>query len=363
MPPKRLYMAAAIAVLSFFMAGCSIGYTNLKPGENAALYARLFHDVISTYDEPHWLWVRGSIPLDYNGDGKVEEEAVIATIQQGTKRRPGPIEAAYLVICKVAPDGERTTIARTLLFEENPVPNAPHPGNDLGIVNVEPLTRVRAQVVEDKASFKETVVVYFSGDAMPSSNWYAGFTRQNGQLTKIFETAIWQGAPGILAANLDTSPEATPYGYQLVLGVAALPQRIIQKLEATRDTPLWGHVYARDADGLYRQADARFGNHYRELENSWNQLYLKALFHNLPAADLAWFEYHIGLLNHYTGNDDMAARLLEKAANGAEDKRLRDGINNALQLLQGRDPTAWSIAPKENTAATTGNTQGVATSK
>lgn len=351
MSSKRLLAAAA--VLSLFVTGCSIGFTNLRPGENSIFYTSLFHDIINTYDELHWLWVRGTIALDYNGDGKVEEEAVIATIQQGTERRPGPIESAYLLICRIGPNNERTTLARTLLFDSNPMLDAPRPVNDLGLVRDTPLTRARAQVVEDKVSFKESVVVYFAGDESPGSVWYAGFRYENGKLTKMFDTAMWQSTPGMLVANLDKTPAASPYGYQLIFGVSAIPPRIVNELDALHDTPVWGHVYARDAEGMYKQADARFGQHYRQIENGWNQLYLKALFHGLPPADLAWFEYHLALINHYTGNADMAARLLEKAGKGAEDEELKHGIEQAMLLLNGRDTTAWSITPEGNTAVAT----------
>ncbi len=357
MSSKRLCLAAA-AALTLLISGCSMGFTNLKPGENSIYYTSLFHDIINTYDEPYWLWIRGTIALDYNGDGKVEEEAVIATIQKGSERRPGPIESAYLLICRVAPNGQRTALARTLLFDQSPFANAPRPVNDLGNIADVPLTRARAQVVEDKTTFKEAVVVYFSGDASPGSVWYAGFNFDQGRLSKNFEVAMWQSTPGFVVVNLTKSIDDSPFGYQLAFSVAAIPPSVMAKIDDVRETPLWGHIYARDADGQYKQADERFSSHYDQVENVWNQVYLKAVLQNLPAPDLAWFEYHLGVLNFYRGDKDMASRLLAKAAKGAEDERLRAGIDDALLMLDSADATAWTLEHEDATAVSTAAANG-----
>lgn len=316
----------------FAFPGCA-NYTQLKPGENSAFYTSLFHDVISSYDEPHWLWIRGTAPLDFNGDGKTLEEAVIATIQAGTEKRPGPIESAFLLICSVNPDGERTTLARTLLFDTNPLKSAPRAENDLGMFREVPLTRVRAQVVSDKTTFKETVVVYFWGDEQPGSVWYAGFCQQDDRLAKIMETVVWQNSPGILVTNLDRRIETSGYGYQLVTSISTIPPEIMRKIDPGRSAPLWAHVFARDDQGIYRQADARYAVHYRQLKASWNQIYLKAVMHELSNAELAWFEYHLGLLNYYLGDLDLASRFLNKASENAEEDILREGTAKALDLL------------------------------
>ena len=316
------------------LPGCSMGFTNLHPGENSVLYNRLFEDVINTYDEPHWLWVRGTISGDLNGNGIVEEEVILATIQQGTTRDPGPIEKAFLVICEVDPDGNRKAIARTLLFDSNPIPGSPKPVNDLGMVTEAPFTRARAQMVQDKVTLKETVLVYFWSDPTPSSVWYVGFAlNEDGSLFKNFETTMYQATPGFLTANLDRSIEASPFGYQLLFSVSAIPPEIFAKLGAPHEAPLWGHVYARGTDGVYRQADERFGEHYRRLENSWNQLYLKAVLNNLPSDELAWFEYHMGIMNHYSGESDMAKRFLQKAEKNARDDMLVRAVGEAVKTV------------------------------
>lgn len=329
-------LALALAVIGSaapLLSGCSLGYTNLHPGENSAFYAPLFADIINTYDEPYWLWVRGTIRGDLDGNGRVEEELVIATIQKGTPRQPGPIEMAFLVACEVAPDGTRTSLARTLLFDRNPIPGAPKPVNDLGAVDERPLTRIRAQMIQEKVNLSESVVVYCWGDETPGSVWYAGYSLEDGVLVKNLETAMRQSVPGFLSVNLDRRVDASPLGYQLVFGVEAVPDAIIRKLATSQEAPLWGHVYARNAEGVYLQADERFGSHYRQLESRWNQLYLKAQLNNLPPEELAWFEYHMGIMNHYTGNSDMALALLLRAETGARDPLLQAAVKDGLALV------------------------------
>lgn len=337
MAPRTLLRTCLVgpllaAVLA--LAGCSLGYTQLKPGENSALYQHLFADVISNYDEPYWLWIRGTISGDLNGNGVVEEEVILATIQKGDSRRPGPIEVALVVVCEVGADGKRTAVARQLLFDRSPIPDAPRPVNDLGIVTNDPLTRCRIQMVADKVTLNESFVVYFWGDANPTSAWYAGFSLVDGRLAKNLETVIRQTTPGFLTANLDRSVEASPFGYQLVFGVAAIPDDVFRKIGQPHESPLWGHVYARNAQGIYEQADGRFGDNYRQLEGAWNQNYLKAVIKGLPMEDLAWFEYHLGILNHYTGNPDMALGFLSKARQYAADPVLKAAVERAFGLVE-----------------------------
>ena len=347
--PKAV-VATACLVLLAFVHGCSMGFTNLHPGENSSIYASLFEDIISSYDEPHWLWVRGTISGDLNGNGVVDEEVVLATIQKGDAREPGPIEVAFLVACQVDPDGKRTAIARTLLFDKSPVMNAPRPINDLGIVEDRPFTRCRAQMVQDKVTLTETVVVYFWGDPRPSSVWYAGFALNEGKWEKNLESVMRQATPGFLTANLDRSIDASPFGYQLVFGVAAIPEHIGAKLGPPHEMPLWGHVFARNKNGYYGQADERFADNYRQLEGPWNQTYLKAVINGLPPDELAWFEYHLGILNHYTGNPEMARGFLKKARRHAKDPVLQQAVADAIERIGVDKP----LRPAEGDAAEAG---------
>jgi hypothetical protein len=333
--PKKTRIAAALLlpVLAALVPGCSLGFTNLHPGENSALYQHLFDDIINNYDEPYWLWVRGTIAGDLDGDGVVSEEVAVATIQKGTAKNPGPVEMAFIVACHVGKDGKRVALARQLLFDASPVPAAPKPANDLNIVADRPFTHCRAQMVQDKVTLKETVVVYFWSDPLPSTVWYAGYGLDDGKWVKNLETALWQDTPGFLSTNLDRSIEASPYGYQMVFGVSAIPGDVMRKVidpqETPRNAPLWGHVFARNAQGRYEQADERFGQHYTQIVGPWNQIYLKASLKNLPPGDMAWFEYHMAIMNRYTGDREMAAAFLKKAAAGAKDPILVRGIRNA----------------------------------
>ncbi|MCD7895428.1 MAG: hypothetical protein LUG50_02000 [Planctomycetaceae bacterium] len=316
-------------------SGCSMGFVSLHPGENSALYQPLFTDIISNYDEPYWLWVRGTITGDLNGNGIVDEEIVLATIQKGDERNPGPIEIAILAACTVNADGTRTAIARQLLFDRSPIGRAPKPVNDLGIVRDAPFTRCRAQMVSDKTTLTETVVVYFWSDPTPSSVWYAGFALEDGKLVKNLETVMWQGTPGFLTANLDRSIDASPYGYQLVFGVSAIPDEIFRKIGLPSESPLWGHVYARNEHGYYVQADKRFANNYRQLQGPWNQAYLNASLKGLPPEELAWFEYHLGILNHYTGDAGLSQAFLQRARRNAADPVLQKAVDEAFVFATG----------------------------
>lgn len=329
----RLALAASVAAAAIAVSGCSLGYVSLHPGENSGLYTQMFADVISHFDEPHWLWVRGSVTADIDGDGKVEEEAVIATIQKGDLQKPGPIEAAFLVVCKKTPGGERVAMARTMLFDRHPFEKELMTVNDIGMLDDIPLTKAKAQVVQSKMALGESIVVYFWGDDSPTSVWYAGYHFDDGELRNILETVVWQTNPGFAVANLDKRLEARDDGYQLLFPVAAIPPGILAKVAASNEMPVWGHVFATDKDGVYRQADERFGNDYHRLEGDWNQAYLKAVVMGMPSEELAWFEYHLALLNRYTGNQEMAERFLAKAAKYAADPRLAKAVADAESLV------------------------------
>ncbi len=196
-----------------------------------------------------------------------------------------------------------------------------------------PLTRCRAQMVQDKATLKETVVAYFWGDSMPGPVWYAGYGLEDGKWVKNLEAAFWQKSPGFLTTNLDRSIDAAHLGYQLVFGVAAVPDDVIAKIAQPGDAPLWGHVYARNGEGFYEQADARFGEQYRRIQGAWNQMYLKASLEGLPPEDMAWFEYHLGMLNRHLGEDALAGAFLRKAAKNAKDPTLVKGVEAAVAAI------------------------------
>lgn len=330
-------MLAVVSLLA--VQGCSIGFTNLHPGENSGLYQHMFSDVITMFDEPYWLWVRGTISGDMNGDGAVNEEIILATIQKGTHSQPGPIEMAFLVVCQIDEDGSRQAIARQLLFDRSPIPRAPKPEYDIDRIVDNPFTRCRAQIIQDKVSLAESVVVYFWTDPLPCSVWYVGYSMLDDKLVKNLETVMWQATPGVLTANLDRSVEASPYGYQLVFSVAAMPTEIAAKIvDSPSDAPLWGHVFARNANGLYEQADARFAENYKKIEAPWNQAYLKAIVKGLPAEELAWFEYHLAILNHYIGSGEMARAYLAKCKENARDQALIDAIPEIESLIASGSP-------------------------
>lgn len=327
-----LFLTGALAA-ALALPGCSLGFRNLHPGEEGRIYDPLFSDIINRFDSPEWLWVRGVISGDFDADGDVAEEAVVATIQKGNERAPGGIDSAYLAICRLEPNGGRTAIARAPLFDGNPVPRAARPDKDAGGFKVEPLRSARAQVVQNKSGVGDSVMVFAWGESSPTSVWYALYRLRDGMLEKIFETALWQDQPGFATENLDKRAGSASPGYQMVFPVSGLPLEVVEKLGGWREAPVWGHVYGMDENGVYRQADELFGENYARIENQWNQSYLKAILYNFENAELAWFEYHLGMLNHYAGKRDIAARLFDKAGANAADAALLAAIAKARDIL------------------------------
>ncbi|MDR1611438.1 MAG: hypothetical protein LBT97_01505 [Planctomycetota bacterium] len=314
-------------------AGCSLGFRNLHPGEDGALYAPLFEDVINLFDEPRWLWVRGVASGDFDADAKVGEEAVIATVQSGDRRRPGPVESAYLLICRVQPDGKRVPIARTRLFEGHPGPTAPKPEYDACPALVEPFIHARAQIVPDKLKLGDSIAVFFWGDSYPTSVWYACFVIKDGALFKTFEGSFWQTNRGFAALNLDKRGGRDSIGYQLAFPVSPFPKELADKVGGWGKVPMWGHVYSPRPNGGYAQSDHLYGDHYDRIEIEWNEKFLEAVFSDLRPDELAWYEYHLGLLAHYTGKPGMARSYLEKAEAGAADGLLAAAIAKAKAIL------------------------------
>lgn len=316
------------------LAGCSLGFRNMHPGEESAIYSPLFEDIITNFDSPEWLWTRGTVSGDFNADAKVEEEAVIATIQGGDPRSPGPIIAAYLVICRIGEDGSRTAVARTRLFDRNPIAQSTPAVNNAYLPQPSELRHARAQVIPDKGALGDSIVVFFWGDERPCNVWFGGYKLKNGILTKTLDAAIRQDVPGLTHSNLDKLSTEESTGYQLIFPSAALPGSFAAKLGQGFEIPLWGHVFTPDADGLYHQDDQRFGGNYSRIEGNWNQAYLKALLSdNFEKPELAWFEYHLGMLNLFIGKHDMAKAFLDKAAKNSRDDALTRAIGKAAALL------------------------------
>jgi hypothetical protein len=335
---RFLYMAATALILAscLILPGCSVGFLRLLPEVGADLYGKFVQDIADAHGPPYWVWVRGSVGGDFNGDRRVEGKALVVTVQGGTAKRPGPIEAAYLIIL-AAKDGEpHRLIAKTELFSRNPIAGSPRPGNSIDWVVEAPLTQVRAQAIFDKLTFREAVAVYFWGESLPGSVWYAGYSLdRDGRLRKILETALWQDSPGLLPVNLDKKVGADQKGNQLVFPVSGLPAKIAARLDRPGGKPLWGHIYASGDDGVYRQADRQFSRHYQAIADKWNQAYLKAmLLDRLPPEELAWFEYRLGLLNFHTGHPELAAEFLERAQRGNRDGDLAKAIQNGKEYIK-----------------------------
>ena len=330
-------LAAIILCAPLLGGGCSLGFRNMHPGEESAIYSPLFTDIITRFDSPEWLWTRGTISGDFSLSDEFREEAVIATIQTGDTRSPDPIDAAYLAICKIDPSGARTALARTLLFDANPIPRSRSVDNNAYLPEARPMRNVRAQVIQDKFGLGEYIVVYFWDDSRPANVWFCGYKLEGGNLVRILDISLCQTNPGVAKANLDTGfTSKASGGFQLVFPSAALPDEIVAKMGEGFEPPLWGNVFAMDDKGHYRQADERYGKNYARIENSWNQAYLQALMvDRLDAADLAWFEYHLGLLYYFIGREAMAATFLGKAKSNADDARLSAAVAEALNLLGG----------------------------
>jgi hypothetical protein len=293
----------------------------------------MFEDVVNRFDDPKWLWVRGVVNGDFDANAAADQEAVIATIQGGSRRAPGPIESAYLLICRVGPGGKRSPTSRIKLFDSHPAPTAPRPAHDATPLVVEPLIHARAQVLPDKLKLGDSVMVYFWGGSYPTTVWYACFASEDDALTKTFEGCFWQTNRGVAALNLDKRGGRDSFGYQFVRPVAPFPEELAHKIGGWRRAPTWGHVYTPLREGGYAQADALYGDHYDRIENEWNEKYLEVLYGDLTQSELAWYEYHLGLLAHYTGKQALVKRYLDKAARNAADDILSEAIANAYGIL------------------------------
>ncbi len=332
-PSSRISLYVCLACLAA-LAGCSLGYRNMHPYEESAIYSPLFEDIITRFDAPEWLWTRGTVSGDFDSSGEVNEEAVIATIQTGERHNSNPILAAYLVVARVEENGTRTAIARTKLFDSDPFATATGIDNNVYNAKSAPLRFARAQAIPDKSRLGDFICVYFWSDGKPNNVWHAGYRLRNGMLEKVYDLAIAQFSPGMTYANLDKRPKPVD-GFQLIFPSAALPPEVSSKLDSEVEVPLWGHVFLQDDKGYYHQDDHIFGSNYTKIENTWNQAYLKALTTDafLPS-DLAWFEYHLGMINIFIGKPEMAKGFLEKADKNSRDESLSKAIANAWELLE-----------------------------
>ncbi|MDR2392410.1 MAG: hypothetical protein LBE84_12135 [Planctomycetota bacterium] len=321
---------------SFLLAGCSLGFARLGPNDDASKYKKFLGDLNDLHGDDHWAWVRGYAIGDFTGDGQVDE-AIVVTFQAGTFRSPGTIRAAYLLILAKEKDDSTRLLAKTELFVGSPFLGSPRPENEIDWIDDVPLTRVRAQTIPDKVSTKEDICVYFWGESLPGSVWYAGFSvDKNGSLEKTFETSLRQRTPGFLVLNLDKSSENARRGYQLAFDEMALPEDLAARFGSRREAPTWGHIFARGDgadDRVYRQADRLFASYFTEILACWNHAYIKATFEGFPAGDMAWIEYRTGILHFYNGDSDLAVKLLERGERGAADTRLAGAIRKVREHI------------------------------
>lgn len=337
---RRAVLVLSAAVLAMGLAlgsaGCLVLTFQKFKADAVTPYDGFFDDLATPLDHPQWVWVRGVVTGDFDGDSQAKEEAIVATIQSGDKRTPGPVEKAYLLFCAVDNDDKRTVMSRHLIFDKSPIAEADRPDwvltPDFSEV---PIFNISAQAVADRVKVADTVVIIAWGERLPGPIWYGGYSLHDGEFHQELDIAAWQAAPGLMVRNIDRRGVAENRGRQLVVRQDVLPPVLATALGDKSATPLWGNIYTRDENGIFYQADDTFGSEYSLVQAEWLRTYEKAKLLNVPPEDLAIIEFYVGLLHSHIRDISLAEGFLRLAADhaGTSNDKLSAAIDSALKQL------------------------------
>ncbi len=307
---RRVPFAFALVAILFISAGCfGPDFEALSPGQGS----EYDDEIRGEAPTGSWHWVRGRVQGDVDGlrdpAGHVHaEEVLLVTRHSGERKAPGPIESAWLVVCRIHPDSEdREPLARYPLYgpQADGVPATPE--STLFVWNEAPLEDGTIELTDlDGDGVLEILARLWRPAPEGVAVLHRAFSyRADGTLFPFFACAAVQPANGLQRGDIDKDGVD-----ELIVETAILPPR---PEDAPRARPAWPCIYTSSEDGQYRQDNAKFGNHYDTvLTRLYEDLEMDRLLGSAETAPV--HTYYIGLVYAYRQETAMARLFLQRAA-------------------------------------------------
>jgi hypothetical protein len=333
---KKTAILTFLCLNMLLAQGCvSWGYQKYKPNENNEYDAMLDGLVSPFAAEKKWIWSRGKVFGDLDGDGK-DEETVVATIQGGTPDVPEPITRAFLLICNRDANGKLSLRYRVNLFDAGKsLEKAPTPVGLAFPPEVLPMKDCSLQIVDSDASDRSLLLASFSSAEKDgcASAWHTAYRldKQQGDaaLKCVFSLLCWQKDAAV--ATMDIDKDGID---EFIIEQSVVPAASILGTHET-EFPKWISVYKVGSDGVYVQADEEFRRMYRPVMLDWYKQYVSLLHAEAKNPAQSLYEYYLGRMHFYLGEFHIAERFATKSLENSSDVRITAVATDLLQKAKG----------------------------
>ncbi len=330
---RRIAACTVLFAAVVLPCGCSyLGYQEFRPRE-IGQYDRMLVDPAAATISDGWLWTRGKVEGDLDGDRK-DEEVILATIQGGTVDKPKPFTKAILLIRGLdANNTYKVLLRRNIFLAVNSMDQAALPRHLHLPLPGTSMRRCSAKIVDIDNSGRGIILVSLWGN-MPDRRicaWHAGYRFRTGDggansLQRVFLSLAIQQDPEIEITDLDQDGVN-----ELVLRQSPLPQNSDMNANGI-ETPDWLSVFARNGKGEFKQQNAAHAAAYDDnLLLGWYQNYFISCLGGASNAETAVFEYYIGEIYRYRKNFALAKTFLARAAKNTTSPRLRNLVKDSLR--------------------------------
>lgn len=327
-PPFYLWLVVSGVGIGL-TAGCiSLGYISFRPQEVA-----IYDEFLEPVKEPLWTWVRGKVSGDLDGDGQ-SEEAVLATVHDGSRSSPGPFRSVTLLICRREKKEKIELKFRREIYREGAKTSDRLPAEVLLDPTPSPMHHCSASIVEGENKKAGLLVISLWGEAEKGRcwTWHGAFRLTPENLENVFSTYAIQTEPTLEILDLDR--DGTP---EIVV-----PSSVFPPLASSPTAPpfsnelsplLWKSVFVLGPERRYLQDNRKHPKLYDDLTLAWQEHYAYQILLRQPPEILAEYEYYLGLLHSYRKRPGLSRLYLEKVISGTPSARLRKCAEDALKTI------------------------------
>ncbi|MFH0912013.1 MAG: hypothetical protein V1918_10980 [Planctomycetota bacterium] len=279
-------------------------------------------EIIGSPPEDGWYWVRGRIPFALSEKdrepGAVQEgEALLVTLQKGSRERPEPTEQAWLYICRRDPiTSFRTLLKRYLVFSTSPAEaDLPVPEQVLASCAGLAMNQGRLSLLDLDDNGRHEILVTLWRETSPDiATVYRIYDEPERGFAPIFGCQVRQRRSVNLQHQDVNCPirkrESDTFQHRdldndgieeiVIPSAIDLPPRT-EGPAAPR--PSWISIFQRDERGFYRQADSAFPQAYYDT--------LRYLLEDMalcPAGLQSKHAFYLGLIYKFRTSEEKECR-------------------------------------------------------
>lgn len=311
---KKYLKLCLIISITISISGCmSPEFQALDPSKSSEYDAR----ILGKEQSNMWYWVRGKINGDVDGDkdssgNKILEEILLVSQQSGTRGTTGPMDEAYVIVCKRDPNtGFRDVLCRKTIYSSyKNITDAQFPKTTLGKWQDNKFEKGNLQLIDIDGDTQKEILVslwFKTGDGVSAQHYCLKYFNKN--LHEMLAVKALQNSPTITSIDINKDGKeelVVPYVLDNTLSAGKDP--VTEKL-----MPEWACIYSHTGKGTLQQSNAAFPDYYTDIQlKIYEDMSLRA--ENLPQDILGIHQLYLGLIYTYKGNEALGNMFLRRAA-------------------------------------------------